>query len=86
ALTVVPVLRRLLTEQLDRTLAVLTGVMAGSLRALWPWKENYDMRTGDLSPLGVGTNWPEVLLVALLGTLVIVVLERLTRRETNRST
>ena len=86
ALTVVPVLRRLLTEQLDRTLAVLTGVMAGSLRALWPWKENYDMHTGDLSPLGVGTNWPEVLLAALLGALVIVVLERLTRRETNRST
>ncbi|MEC9353852.1 MAG: DUF368 domain-containing protein [Candidatus Thermoplasmatota archaeon] len=84
-LAVVPVLRRLLTEQPDRTLAVMTGVMAGSLRALWPWKENYDMHTGDFSPLGVGTNWPEVLAVALLGALVIIVLEHLARRETNRS-
>ena len=82
----VPALQRLLAEQLDRTLAVLTGVMAGSLRALWPWKENYDVRAGDLSPLGVGTNWPEVLVAALLGVLVVIMLERLTRRETNRST
>ena len=86
ALAVVPALQRLLAEQFDRTLAVLTGVMAGSLRALWPWKENYDVRAGDLSPLGVGTNWPEVLVAALLGVLVVIMLERLTRRETNRST
>ena len=85
ALVVVPRLQRQLTERLGRTLAVLTGIMASSLRALWPRKASYDVRAGDLSPQVVGTNWPEVLLAALLGVLLIMALERLARRETNRS-
>ena len=85
ALVVVPQLQRQLAERPGRTLALLTGIMAGSLRALWPWKASYDVRGGNLSLLRVGENWPEVLLAALLGALLIVALERLARRETNRS-
>ena len=85
ALAVVPLLQRQLTERPGRTLAVLSGIMAGSLRALWPWKASYDVRGGDLSPLGVGENWPEVALAALMGVLAVAALERLARRETNRS-
>ena len=80
ALVVVPRLQRLLIERPGRTLAVLTGVMAGSLRALWPWKASYDVRAGDLSPLGVGENWPEVALAALLGGALVLALEKLSRR------
>ena len=80
ALVVVPRLQRLLIERPGRTLAVLTGVMAGSLRALWPWKASYDVRAGDLSPQFVGENWPEVALAALLGGILVLALERLSRR------
>ena len=80
ALVVVPRLQRLLVERPGRTLAVLTGVMAGSLRALWPWKASYDVRAGDLSPQFVGENWPEVALAALLGGILVLALERLSRR------
>lgn len=80
ALVVVPRLQRLLIERPGRTLAVLTGVMAGSLRALWPWKASYDVRAGDLSPQFVGENWPEVALAALLGGTLVLALERLSRR------
>ena len=80
ALVVVPRLQRLLIERPGRTLAVLTGVMAGSLRALWPWKASYDVRVGDLSPQFVGENWPEVALAALLGGLLVLALERFSRR------
>ena len=80
ALVVVPRLQRLLIERPGRTLAVLTGVMAGSLRALWPWKASYDVRAGDLSPQFVGENWPEVALAALLGGMLVLVLERLSHR------
>ena len=80
ALVVVPRLQRLLIERPGRTLAVLTGVMAGSLRALWPWKASYDVRAGDLSPQFVGENWPEVALAALLGGMLVLALERLSRR------
>ena len=79
-LVVVPRLQRLLIERPGRTLAVLTGVMAGSLRALWPWKASYDVRVGDLSPQFVGENWPEVALAALLGGLLVLALERFSRR------
>ena len=80
ALVVVPRLQRLFIERPGRTLAVLTGVMAGSLRALWPWKASYDVRAGDLSPQFVGENWPEVALAALLGGMLVLALERLSRR------
>ena len=80
ALVVVPRLQRLLIERPGRTLAVLTGVMAGSLRALWPWKASYDVRAGDLSPQFVGENWPEVALAALLGGILVLALERLSPR------
>ena len=80
ALVVVPRLQRLLIERPGRTLAVLTGVMAGSLRARWPWKASYDVRAGDLSPQFVGENWPEVALAALLGGILVLALERLSRR------
>jgi len=80
ALVMVPRLQRLLIEWPERTLAVLTGVMAGSLRALWPWKASYDVRAGDISPQFVGENWPEVALAALLGGLLVLALERLSRR------
>ena len=80
ALVVVPRLQRLLIERPGRTLAVLTGGMAGSLRALWPWKASYNVRAGDLSPQFVGENWPEVALAALLGGILVLALERLSRR------
>jgi putative membrane protein len=80
ALVVVPRLQRLLIERPGRTLAVLTGVMAGSLRALWPWKASYDVRAGDLSPQFMGENWPEVVLAALLGGMLVLALERLSHR------
>ena len=80
ALVVVPRLQRLLIGRPGRTLAVLTGVMAGSLRALWPWKASYNVRAGDLSPQFVGENWPEVALAALLGGILVLALERLSRR------
>lgn len=85
ALLFVPLLRRLLHAAYDPTMAVLTGLMAGSLRALWPWKENYDANLGPLVnrsladlPEGAGGILP-VLAMALLGGLLVmgaVLLER----------
>jgi uncharacterized membrane protein len=37
----VPILRKLLAVAHDRTMAFLTGLMLGSLVALWPWKMHY---------------------------------------------
>lgn len=60
------------------TLAVLTGLMLGSLRALWPF-----LRDGDEVPLGeVGTLGMELLplaVAAAAGAAVVIVLARASR-------
>ena len=70
----VPLLRRLLVARHDATMAVLTGLMAGSLRALWPWKSGYDVKKAALDNVGVATNWPAVLAVAALGMASVLLL------------
>ena len=37
----VPLLKWILAHYHDRTMAILSGLMAGSLLALWPWKTHY---------------------------------------------
>ncbi|MDJ0523662.1 MAG: DUF368 domain-containing protein, partial [Planctomycetota bacterium] len=79
----VPVLRRLLRTHHDVTMAALTGLMAGSLVALWPWKSHYDLKDeslGQMTNVGIGDNWPLVLLFAALGAAAVWGLRALERR------
>ncbi len=79
----VPILRRLLRTRHDLTMAALTGLMAGSLRALWPWKSHYDLKdhaAGQMVNVGVGSNWPLVLLFAAIGAAAVWGLRALERR------
>jgi putative membrane protein len=76
----VPLLRRLLIARHDATMAVLTGLMAGSLRALWPWKSGYDVKKSALDNVAVAGNWPAVLGVAALGAGSVLVLRWIERR------
>ena len=79
----IPILRGLLKNHRDVTLAALTGLMAGSLRALWPWKSHYDIKdldAGHMANVGIGPNWPWVLLFTALGALAVWLLRRLERR------
>lgn len=70
----VTLLKWLLAHRAAITLAILTGLMVGSLRALWPWEsENRDL----LAPTeAVGP----ALLMSLAGVLVVVVLLVVERR------
>ena len=76
----VPMLRLLLRRYHDYTMALLTGLMAGSLRALWPWKSGYDPKHDELANRGIGEDWPVVLVAALAGGLVVWFLARLERK------
>jgi len=79
----VPFLRHLLRRRHDLTLAALTGLMAGSMRALWPWKSHYDIKDetlGRMVNVGVGENWPWVLLAFAAGAASVWFLDRLARR------
>ena len=64
----VQVLRWALSQHHRVTLALMTGLMAGSLRALWPWQG------ADNELLAPGDNAPAMAGLALLGALVVVVL------------
>jgi len=79
--TFVPLLKMLLDKHHDLTMAVLTGLMAGSLRALWPWKDNYIPKLGEMHNTGVATkNLVWVLLAMAIGGAVVWLLAMLERR------
>jgi len=78
--TAVPLLRRLLRRHHDLTMAALTGLMAGSLGALWPWKSNYEPKAGPLANTGVAGDVLPVVAAAILGAAAAYLLARLERR------
>ena len=81
--TAVPVLQFCLRQYHNKTMAALTGFMAGSLRALWPWKSHYNPKQTELGPmrnLGVGDDLPYVLLAAVAGIAVVWLLTKLEQR------
>jgi putative membrane protein len=78
----VPMLRLLLAKAHDLTMAALTGLMAGSLRALWPWKSSYDYdpKAEPMHNIGIGDGIPVVVVAAIVGGGVVWLLAILERR------
>jgi putative membrane protein len=62
----VKVLQYLLAYRRRATLAVMTGLMLGSLRALWPWQDD------DRALLSPAEPWLPVLGFAVLGMAIVV--------------
>ncbi len=79
-ITFVPVLKRVLASHHDLTMAALTGLMAGSLRALWPWTSSYDIKAGQMVNTGIGDGVVFVALAAMAGAAVLLLLHILERQ------
>ncbi|MFY1635226.1 DUF368 domain-containing protein [Solwaraspora sp. WMMB335] len=75
----VKLLQWLLEHHRRVTLAVMTGVILGSLRALWPWQTE---DRGLLAPAG---DAPMVVLLFLLGIAVVTAMVLVERRRLRRS-
>lgn len=58
------------------TVAVLIGLMIGSLRKIWPWKEVADSSITNILPT-INTSFGIAIALVLTGFLTIVVLERI---------
>jgi putative membrane protein len=82
----IPLLRRLMRRAHDPTMAVLTGLMVGSLRALWPWKTNYDHKSGAMTNYYLGeivegpASWILVVATVGIGASVVLILSRVEKR------
>ena len=57
------------------TLAIMTGLMAGSLRALWPWQD------ADRTLLEPASNWPALLGLAVAGIAAVSALIWISNRR-----
>lgn len=81
----VPLLQLLLRRAHDRTMSILSGLMAGSLVALIPWKVHYlPAAMGILGPMHPVAPfgawwWPSI--AAVVGAAVVIVLGRVARRR-----
>lgn len=62
----IKLLEYLLTRHRTITLLAMTGLMAGSLRALWPWQDD------DGALRGIEGNWPAMLGFFVIGVAVVV--------------
>ena len=91
------VLRWLLRRYHDVTVAALIGLMAGSLRKIWPWKETVETVTdsqGVVKPLVQLNVLPaslsgEVLLaisLGITGCAIVLIIERLAARRSTHKT
>lgn len=74
----VKMLQWLLEHRHRATLLVMTGLMAGSLRALWPWQEE------DRTLLAPGGNTGSVVLLALAGAGVVLAVLLVESRVTSQ--
>ncbi len=72
---VVRLMRHLLVHHHRATMVVLSGVMVGALRSLWPWQ---DAAGGLLAPT---TGWPLLLALALAGVVLVQALVLLESRS-----
>ena len=93
--SVARLLRWLFRHYHDLTVAALMGLMLGSLRKIWPWKETLTTtvdRHGEVVPLVQVNVLPDgftsevgiTLALAILGFLLVVVMDRLASRESGQ--
>lgn len=75
----VKALQWLLEHRHDGTLAVLTGLMAGSMRALWPWQDD------DRALLAPGDHVGGVVLLFLIGGSAVLITVTIARRSTPKA-
>ena len=76
-------LSRLLHRYHDATIAVLTGLMLGSLRKVWPWKQ---LTTGgelNVLPGAIDREVTLVLCCMVVGFAVVLALDYIARKENN---
>ena len=71
-------LNRLLRDHHATTMALLVGLMVGSLRRLWPWPHGTDTAT-----LSAPRDVTVPILLAIAGALVVVAIGRLVGRSTD---
>ena len=80
--TIIPFLRYSMGNHYSETMAVMTGMLAGSLRTLWPLKSNYDIYQGPLINISFGSSWNdfeisvELLLLVLFFVLLGILIEK----------
>jgi putative membrane protein len=74
-------LHRLLRDHHDLVVACLIGLMAGSLRVLWPWPDGTET-----AAIGAPTDWAVPALAAIVGFVVVTLIARLAGSDVSSQT
>ena len=84
AVLAIPIINKLLNAHHDRMMAVLTGLIAGSLPTLWPWKNQYDIEQGRMTNIAPEGQFIYVIFWMLTGIAIILITKQLEHRAGNR--
>ena len=84
AVLAIPIINKLLNTHHDRMMAVLTGLIAGSLPTLWPWKNQYDIEQGRMTNIAPEGQFIYVIFWMLTGIAIILITKQLEHRAGNR--
>ncbi len=76
-------LDRMLASHHDTVMAALIGLMAGSLRVLWPWPDGTENARLDLPTSG---DWAGPVLLGVLGLMAVLAISTISRRVAEPST
>lgn len=85
------ILNFLLSRWYNLTLAFLTGLMAGSMRKIWPWKEALEAKMirdklpvisdQNILPKEINTEFIFAIILMIVGFIVVMFLERLSAKK-----
>ncbi len=82
-ITLAQVLSWLFKRYHDITVAILLGLVVGSLRIIWPWKENPDDLISNVLPTTWNTEVTIALALAIFGFALVIILDRWASSETD---
>ena len=85
------ILSYLLSRYHNATMALLTGLMLGSMRKIWPWKETLDsinirgkahiLSTRNILPPQIDSEFYFALTLSLIGFALVIVLQKMTNGQ-----
>ena len=81
AIISIPIIHRILATHHDSLMAILSGLILGSLPTLWPWKNQYNIESGKVQNIAPTNQFMGVTVAFIIGFTIIILLQQLEKKR-----